>query len=103
MKIFWIKINKLKYNDFINQISNFEKQNIIFTPNPEILLKTKNDDEFKKILKKATYLTPDGIGIYIAFQILNNNYGKILNIIFLPYYFFNLFFKKKIFIWKILR
>jgi UDP-N-acetyl-D-mannosaminuronic acid transferase (WecB/TagA/CpsF family) len=36
-----------------------EKQNIVFTPNPEILLKTKNDSEFKELLNKATYLTPD--------------------------------------------
>jgi N-acetylglucosaminyldiphosphoundecaprenol N-acetyl-beta-D-mannosaminyltransferase len=58
----------------LKKITKLEKQNIVFTPNPEILLQTKNDSEFKSLLEKANYLTPDGIGLYIAFQILDNNY-----------------------------
>ncbi len=95
MQIFWIKLNKLKYNDLLKEILKFDKQNIVFTPNPEILLKTKSDLSFNKLLNKATYLTPDGIGLYIAFQILDNNYGKLINTLLIPYFFFNLFFKRK--------
>lgn len=94
MQIFWIEINKLKYKDFVRQITKLENQTIVFTPNPEILLKTKTDGEFKDLLNKASYLTPDGIGLYIAFQILDNKYWTFINILFLPYYFFNLFFKR---------
>jgi UDP-N-acetyl-D-mannosaminuronic acid transferase (WecB/TagA/CpsF family) len=72
-----------------------EKQNIVFTPNPEILLKAKDDESFKKLLQKANYLTPDGIGLYIAFQILDNRYSKYTNTLLLPYYFFHLFFRRE--------
>ena len=106
MQIFWINIDKLNYRDFLEKISpppnplpskEGEKgdQNIVFTPNPEILLQTKSDSEFKKLLEKADYLTPDGIWLYIAFQILDNRYWKLINTLLLPYYFFNLFFKRK--------
>ena len=95
MKIFWIQLNKLKYNNFLEELLKLEKQNIVFTPNPEILLKTKSDKEFKSLINKANYLTPDGIGLYIAFQILDNNNSRFLNTLLLPYYFFNLFFKRK--------
>lgn len=95
MKIFWIEIDKLKYNDLLNKISKFEEQNIVFTPNPEILLKIKKDNEFKALLERANYLTPDWIWLYIAFQIIDNNFWKILNLILIPYYFFNLFFRRK--------
>jgi N-acetylglucosaminyldiphosphoundecaprenol N-acetyl-beta-D-mannosaminyltransferase len=95
MQIFWIKLNKLKYNIFLEKILTFEEQNIVFTPNPEILLKTKSDLKFKWLLEKATFLTPDWIGLYIAFQILDNHNSKFLNTLLLPYYFFNLFFRRK--------
>ncbi|MDP2090060.1 MAG: WecB/TagA/CpsF family glycosyltransferase [Candidatus Gracilibacteria bacterium] len=95
MQIFGIKLDKLKYKELIDILIKFDKQNIVFTPNPEILLKTKKDEEFKKLLEKANYLTPDGIGLYIAFQILDNNYGKIINTFLIPYYFINLFFRRK--------
>lgn len=95
MKIFNIKINKLKYSNFLKEITQLDKTNIVFTPNPEMLLKSKNDLVFKKLLDKATYLTPDGIWLYIAFQILDNKKWKLLNLLLLPYYFFNLFFKRE--------
>jgi len=95
MQIFWININKIKYTTILNEIKKLENQNIVFTPNPEILLKVKEDLEFKNIIKKATYLTPDWIWLYIAFQINDNNFWKIINTILLPYFFFNLFFRRK--------
>ncbi len=95
MQIFWIKLDKLEYKNFLKEITIFEKQNIVFTPNPEILIKTKKDNEFKKLLEKANYLTPDWIWLYIAFQILDNKFAKIINTLLIPYYFFNLFFRRK--------
>jgi N-acetylglucosaminyldiphosphoundecaprenol N-acetyl-beta-D-mannosaminyltransferase len=61
MKIFNITLDNLNYIDFFKQITRFEKQEIVFTPNPEILLKTILDKEFESLLNKATILTPDGI------------------------------------------
>ena len=95
MKIFWIEIQNLKYKDLFSEITKFEKQNIVFTPNPEILLKIKSDEEFKNILQKANFLTSDGIWLYIAYQILDNRFWKFINFLLLPYFFFNLFFRRK--------
>ena len=95
MKIFWIEIQNLKYKDLFTEITKFEKQNIVFTPNPEILLKIKSDEEFKNILLKADFLTSDGIWLYIAYQILDNKFWKFINFLLLPYFFFNLFFRRK--------
>lgn len=95
MQIFWIKLDNFKYNDFIGEITKFEKQNIVFTPNPEILLKTKSDISFKELINKANFLTPDWIGLYLAFQIIDNNFWKFVNYILIPYFLFNLFFRRK--------
>jgi N-acetylglucosaminyldiphosphoundecaprenol N-acetyl-beta-D-mannosaminyltransferase len=59
MKIFNTKLDKLKYNNFLSELLKLDKQNVVFTPNPEILLKTKTDLEFEKLLSRANYLTPD--------------------------------------------
>lgn len=98
MEIFWIKLNKLKYADFLKELIKLENQNIVFTPNPEMLLKTKTDSELKEVLNKANFLTSDWIWLFIAYQIYSNDLkSKIwpLIVFFLPYYIFNLFFRKK--------
>ena len=108
-KIFNIKLYSKTYKELFEEITKFNTQNIVFTPNPEILLKTLKDKEFRNLLEKANYLTIDWIWIYIAFQIKTSpltpilkgegNVNKILlflwNIILLPYFFFNLFFIRK--------
>lgn len=94
MQIFWTRLDKLKYNNFIKELIKFDKQNIVFTPNPEILLKTLKDKEFKNILEEANYLTPDWIGLFLAFQIQDNNFWSFINCLLFPYFLFNLFFRK---------
>jgi len=100
-KIFNIELYSWKYTDLFSEIIKFNTQNIVFTPNPEILLKTLEDEEFKNLLDKASYLTIDWIGMYIAFQINdfkileNNLLNKLLAFLIMPYFFFNLFFRKK--------
>lgn len=103
MEIFWIKLDKLKYNIFLNELKDdlsLGKRNIVFTPNPEILLNTKKDKEFKNIINKATFLTSDWIWLYIWFQILENKKNIFLETLLLPYYFFNLFFRKNYLYYK---
>lgn len=102
MQILWIPINKLSYKDFLEEITRIDKKSIIFTPNPEIILKTLEDEEFKKMIINADYLLPDGTGLYIAAQI-NNIKEKyiyilwvIISIILLPYFIFNVIFRKKV-------
>ncbi|MDD4530785.1 MAG: WecB/TagA/CpsF family glycosyltransferase [Candidatus Gracilibacteria bacterium] len=95
MQIFGLNLNQVVYKDFFGQIRETDKKLKIFTPNPEILLAMKKDKEFAEILKFGDYLLPDGTGLYIAFQILDNDFGKLANILLLPYFFFNFFFRRK--------
>ena len=95
MKIFGVQLSKKSYQEIFEDITSFHTQHIVFTPNPEILLKTKTDREFRELLNKATYLTSDGIGLYIAFQINDSPLSAFVDFLLLPYYFFNLFFRRK--------
>ena len=53
--------------DFLNK----ENGNLIVTPNPEIVMRAKDDEEFKNIINNAELVIPDGIGIIKAGNILN--------------------------------
>jgi len=54
------------YREFLELIKYPSKKTLIFTPNPEILLRASRDEEFLDILQEADYLTPDANGLYIA-------------------------------------
>ena len=49
-------------------VDAIENNNKIFivTPNPEIVMLTQNDNEFKNIINCADIVIPDGIGIVLA-------------------------------------
>lgn len=93
MKILNQELSRLVYGDFFAQITKLEKQTIVFTPNPEILLQAASDPEFSSLLKKADYLTPDGIGLYLAAQVLEEK-NKFLSILKLPYYIYRIVSEK---------
>lgn len=121
MKIFRLEISKYTYGKLlaeITEILNFppaslqergviNKGKAIFTPNPEICLKTLEDEEFLDVLKKADYLMSDGIGLYLAYQINDflslwkreypqgAGFFKIISFLMLPVYIFNILFRKQ--------
>lgn len=102
MKIFDIHLNNFKYIDFFKLITCFEKQKIVFTPNPEILLRANTDWDFKQLLQQSQYLVPDWIGLYIAYQILDTKipihlirFKSLYRFLLLPIFFYNLFFRKQ--------
>ncbi len=101
MQILWIPLDKLSYKDFLLDITKLDKRSIIFTPNPEILLKTLEDKEFKESLLKANYLLPDWTWLFIASQIIDLKskfkwvFWILLSIILLPIFVFNVIFRKK--------
>lgn len=45
------------------------KKTLVFTPNPEILVRANSDPEFLSLLKKADYNTPDANGLYVGSMI----------------------------------
>ncbi|MDK6863355.1 WecB/TagA/CpsF family glycosyltransferase [Nosocomiicoccus ampullae] len=42
-----------------------KEKTFVVTANPEILMKTKEDNEFQHVVKRADYVTPDGIGVVL--------------------------------------
>lgn len=66
MQILWLDIYSGKYLDFLARSKNPNIRTLVFTPNPEILLKAHRDDDFYEVLKKADFLVPDATGLYTA-------------------------------------
>src|SRR5699024_921800 len=48
-----------------------EQKCFIVTANPEIVMKTREDAAYKKSVKKADYVIPDGTGIIMAAKYMN--------------------------------
>ena len=96
MKILAVDLDSLIYKEFFDEITHLKKQKIVFTPNPEILLIANQDKHFAKLLKKADYLLPDGIWLYVAAQIIDSDNSKLLDSLLIPYYILNLFLKRQL-------
>lgn len=68
-----VKFNNVSMDEAIKVCETFldsNQGNLIVTPNPEIVMKAKDDEEFKNIINTAELVIPDGIGIIKAGNIL---------------------------------
>ena len=69
MNILGIRIDKLNKQQALEKVANFlnsDKQNKIFTPNPEMLVDARKDSYFKKILNSGDLNICDGFGITLV-------------------------------------
>lgn len=66
MQFFWINIYNWLYSVFFDLIKNPTEKTLVFTPNPEILVRASRDAQFLDILKQATHNTPDANGLYVG-------------------------------------
>src|SRR5699024_12083995 len=57
------KINVLKS---IHNAIKYKNKKFIVTANPEIVIETRKDKDYKSIIQSADYIIPDGIGILLA-------------------------------------
>lgn len=81
-----VKYNKVKLMDIdFTNISRYsflkkivypsieqEKKCFIVTANPEVVIATRDDPDFKAIVKSADYVLADGIGVVNASKLINN-------------------------------
>jgi N-acetylglucosaminyldiphosphoundecaprenol N-acetyl-beta-D-mannosaminyltransferase len=73
MQILGVKIDNLTMDETLQKIEGFlrdNQQHYLVTPNPEFLVKTQEDKEFKEILNQADLAVPDGIGLIWAARFL---------------------------------
>lgn len=71
--ILGVKVDRISFDNALDkaeQLVKSEGVSAIFTPNPEIIMAAKDDEEFKEILNSADLCTADGIGVVYAARIL---------------------------------
>lgn len=86
---FDINFIKSSYEDcLLNiQVRLLEGQKtLIVTPNPEMLYAASQDTKLQKILESAQIALPDGIGIFVGYQILTSWLPKWVKYMMLPYW-----------------
>lgn len=69
MKILGIRIDEVTQNQALEKVSEFldsQKQNTIFTPNPEMLVDARKDEYFKEVLNSGDLNICDGFGLWLA-------------------------------------
>ncbi len=74
-------------------LNSLEKKQIIYTPNPEILLEARKDKKYTEILNRATILLPDGHGLLFVSTLLKFHlFWRIF--LYFPALILFLFYKK---------
>lgn len=72
IKIFGVKINNISFDEAVEEIKGYLKGDsikTIYTPNPEIVMGAKDDEDLKSLLNKGDMITADGIGLIYASKI----------------------------------
>ena len=62
-------VNKKQAVDLLQKFLKKEKNHIVITPNPEIVVKATKDQELLNIINQADLVVADGIGIVIASKV----------------------------------
>lgn len=68
-------MNKVSFENTVQCLNKFlaeEKVHVIYTPNTEIVMLAKKNEELKKILNESDLTIPDGIGLIYASKIKGN-------------------------------
>jgi len=80
VNILGINISTLKKGEVLKKIEQFLKdgqQHYIVTPNPEIILEARRDEELFYILNKADLAIPDGAGLKFAAWVMGRNLRRV--------------------------
>ena len=56
---------------FENWLNEAQRLYVIYTPNPEQVVQSRGNEQFKQVLKEADLLLPDGVGLVVASRFLS--------------------------------
>lgn len=76
IRIFGVSIDKLTKVEVLEKIKLFliqDKTRTIYTPNTEIVMTARRDENLKRILNEGDIIIPDGIGLIYAARIKKKN------------------------------
>ena len=72
IKIFGTRVDKVTLEKAIEMVEEFlqgDRLKTIYTPNTEIIMAAKEDEDLKEILNNGDMIIPDGIGLIYASKI----------------------------------
>lgn len=72
---FDINFIKSSYSSCVREIESRLQKNektLLVTPNPEILYDAQSDEQLATILKSSDIAIPDGIGVFVGYQIVGS-------------------------------
>ena len=74
VNILGVKVNKITMKQAVERAETFfdGKPHMVFTPNPEIIMECKKDEDLKNTINSADMVLPDGIGVVIASKFVKN-------------------------------
>ena len=78
-EILGVKIDAVTESEALDRLLGFleeEKNHLLFTPNPEMILEAQKDREFMNILNRGDLVVPDGIGVVLASRLMKNKIKK---------------------------
>jgi N-acetylglucosaminyldiphosphoundecaprenol N-acetyl-beta-D-mannosaminyltransferase len=67
----FVNTTKAQFVEQLDQHMQRQEKAFVVTANPEIVMKTIEDEQYRNVIEKATYITADGIGVVKAAQLLN--------------------------------
>lgn len=71
INVLGIGIDHITMEDAVKTALSYTNNgNLVFTPNPEIIMSAQNDEQMKEMLNGGDLVLPDGIGVVIASKIL---------------------------------
>lgn len=84
VSVMGVDFHKVTLNEAVDVVGRFLRsgeQHIVATPNPEIVLKAIKDENYRKILAKASLRIADGIGILWAANLANckTKFSRFIN------------------------
>lgn len=90
MKLFGVTIDELTREAALQALA---RKQIIFTPNPEILLEARRNPTLRRALTAGTLMLPDGHGLQFASTLLRVRWRLLRMLLALPALFLFLFWK----------